>query len=367
MFVNEFVSRYGCPKRVHSDQGGCFVGEVIKVTCEMLGIDRSKTTSFHPQANSIVERTNRSLLNMFAKLLENHQHEEWDRNLPLLLLGLRSQVHPSLGVSPYCVLFGREPRLPVQIEIGEPVRGRTRPITEYLDELRSRLKALHSVALEKSRSSHEKNKRMYDRKVHYYNFSPGDKVYLHKGVVPRGAYYKFLRPRKPAVVVDKVGELNYRIRVLGAKSTLLVHHNRLKPRVAEDTVVVSRRPDQTRSEGSQSRAVYAIRGTGEGGFDGGINGLQWNGHSTAPAEPVETPVEPVPIQSFLNPFALHFIPGQVVRDCGVDANSSQSVDTSGDQTDVGPAARSRPQDTPTPAPRRSSRLNKGVQPDRLIL
>ena len=65
---------------------------------------------------------------------------------------------------------------------------------------------------------------------------------MHKGVVPKGAYYKFLRPWKPAVIVDKVGELNYRIRVLGAKSTLLVHHNRLKPRVSDDADPVPRRP-----------------------------------------------------------------------------------------------------------------------------
>ena len=352
VFVNEFVSRFGCPKRVHSDRGGCFVGEVMRITCEMLGIDQSKTTSFHLQANSIVERTNRTLLSMFAKFLENHQHAEWDRNLPLLLLGLRSQVHRSLGVSPYCVLFGREPRLPVQLELGEPARGRTRSITEHLDELRSNLRSLHSVALEKSRESHQKNKRIYDCKIHDYNFMPGDKVYLHKGVVPRGAYYKFLRPWKPAVVVDKVGELNYRIRAFGAKSTLLVHHNRLKPRVNDDAAVPRQSGPVSVDRGS--RSDYAVRETVGGSADGGLRGFQWNGRQSTPAEPMIPVEQPEPTHSFLIP-SFHVMPSVICHGQG-GSGREQRLWEPGD----GPS-----RDAPLTATRRSSRSTMGVPPDRL--
>lgn len=317
VFVKEFVSRFGCPKRVHSDQGGCFVGEVMRLTCEMLGIDRSKTTSFHPQSNSIVERTNRTLLGMFSKFLENHQHAEWDRNLPLLLLGLRSQVHRSLGVSPFCVMFGREPRLPVQVEIGEPSRGRTKSITEYIDELRSNLRALHSVALDKSRASHLENKRIYDRKMNDFNFQPGDKVYLHKGVVPKGAYYKFLRPWKPAVVVDKVGALNYRIRVLGAKSTLLVHHNRLKPRVdtGEGESPVTAPTASVPRADPAARPQPADRTAGRRRMDGvsdsqRVSGAQCEGRPSCQPADAAIPADEsgAPVLSWLNPFALSFTP-----------------------------------------------------------
>ena len=303
VFVREFVSRFGCPRRIHSDRGANFTGEIMRRTCELLGISRSTTTAFHPMSNSIVERTNRTLINMFAKFLEQHEHAEWDKNLPLLLLGLRGQVHRSLGVSPYCVLFGREPRLPVQVELDVPLRGRTRGISEYLDELRSNLKGLHRVALENSRLSHQKNKAIYDRKVNDFNFAPGDAVYLHKGVVPKGAYYKFLRPWKPAVIVDKVGDLNYRVRLEGAKSTLLVHHNRLKPRVGQDSESGVVCPAETRADDS-SRV-----GCGGGDSAGTGGRFRWNGRSDEPAGPItESPASRAPIISSLSPFALCFTP-----------------------------------------------------------
>ena len=308
VFVREFVSRFGCPRRIHSDRGANFTGEVMRKTCELLGIARSTTTAFHPMSNSIVERTNRTLINMFAKFLEQHEHSEWDKNLPLLLLGLRAQVHRSLGVSPYCVMFGREPRLPAQMELDTPLQGRTRNISEYLDELRSNLKALHRVALENSRLSHQKNKVIYDRKTNDFNFSPGDKVYLHKGVVPKGAYYKFLRPWKPAVVVDKAGELNYRIRLDGAKKTLLVHHNRLKPRTVPDPGI----SPSASSSGRQAADVASREEVrrGRDGADGVVGEPQWNGHSDEPAEsPNAIPDQSrAPFISFLNPLALSFTP-----------------------------------------------------------
>ena len=62
------------------------------------------------------------------------------------------------------------------------------------------------------------------------SFQPGDPVYLHKAVVPTGQYCKFLRPWKAATVLRKVGDMNYRVRLEGNGKTILVHHNRLKPR-----------------------------------------------------------------------------------------------------------------------------------------
>ena len=36
VLVREFVSRFGCPRRIHSDRGANFTGEVMKKTCELL-------------------------------------------------------------------------------------------------------------------------------------------------------------------------------------------------------------------------------------------------------------------------------------------------------------------------------------------
>ncbi|GFV07522.1 retrovirus-related Pol polyprotein from transposon 412 [Trichonephila clavipes] len=54
--VQHWISRYGVPLQPHSDQGRNFVSAVLKGVCELLGIDKTKTTPLHPQSDGMVER-----------------------------------------------------------------------------------------------------------------------------------------------------------------------------------------------------------------------------------------------------------------------------------------------------------------------
>ncbi|GFW78134.1 retrovirus-related Pol polyprotein from transposon 412 [Trichonephila clavipes] len=59
--VQHWISRYGVPLQLHSDQGRNFVSAVLKGVCELLGIDKTKTTPLHPQSDGMVERFNRTI------------------------------------------------------------------------------------------------------------------------------------------------------------------------------------------------------------------------------------------------------------------------------------------------------------------
>ena len=228
VFVNEFVARFGVPSRIHSDQGGCFVGELLTKTCALLGIARSAITSYHPQGNGVVERMNRTILSMLSKYLEENAHSEWDQHLPMIMLGYRSQIHRSLRLSPYEVLFGRRVRLPADVALDPKISSDSRPIAEFIDRLKDDLKVIHHEALAASDASHRSNKELYE-KINSFHFVPGQTVRLHKLAVPRGQYYKFVRPYKRARILACVGPLNYRVKVEGRQRPLLVHHNRLSP------------------------------------------------------------------------------------------------------------------------------------------
>ena len=102
-FISTWVSRFGVPALLTSDQGAQFTSSVLSEVCSILGILRIKTTSFHLQSNGMIERFHRSLkTSLWARLASSN----WVAHLPLVMLGLRSSPKDDSSFSPeeavYC-------------------------------------------------------------------------------------------------------------------------------------------------------------------------------------------------------------------------------------------------------------------------
>ena len=65
--LERWICRFGCPYSIHTDQGTKFESQLFANLVKKLEIDKTRTTAFHPQSNSVIERMNRTLLNMLAK------------------------------------------------------------------------------------------------------------------------------------------------------------------------------------------------------------------------------------------------------------------------------------------------------------
>ncbi|KAL5515712.1 hypothetical protein EMCRGX_G000917, partial [Ephydatia muelleri] len=74
---------YGIPEIVHSDQGRNFESSVVQSTLDAFGVVKSRTTPYHPQGDGMVERFNRSLLQLLRTYVE--RQEDWEQHLPLVL------------------------------------------------------------------------------------------------------------------------------------------------------------------------------------------------------------------------------------------------------------------------------------------
>ena len=71
IFVNEFICRFGVPEQLHTDQGRNFESALLKEICKLLGITKTRTTPYHPQSDRMIERFNRTLLNMLSTVVQD--------------------------------------------------------------------------------------------------------------------------------------------------------------------------------------------------------------------------------------------------------------------------------------------------------
>jgi hypothetical protein len=83
---------------------------------KLLNIHRLNTSSYHPQTYGFEERFN----SVIASGLSNYvdlKNDDWDRFLPGVAFAYRSAVSDTTGFSPFFMLFGREPRLPIDVDL----------------------------------------------------------------------------------------------------------------------------------------------------------------------------------------------------------------------------------------------------------
>ena len=102
-FISTWVSRFGVPDTLTSDRGSQFISSIWTGVCRELGINVSKTTSYHPQSNGMIERFHRSLK---VALRARAAGSNWFQHLPLVLLGLRTIPKEDTGFCSAEAVYG---------------------------------------------------------------------------------------------------------------------------------------------------------------------------------------------------------------------------------------------------------------------
>ena len=112
-FMKSWISIFGAPRKVFSDNGGEFIGDDFLDMCETFGIKVSTTPSYSPWSNGLVERHNQTLTNMLLKIKEDVKCD-WETALAWAISAKNALVN-NKGYSPMQIVFGRNPNLPTSL------------------------------------------------------------------------------------------------------------------------------------------------------------------------------------------------------------------------------------------------------------
>lgn len=112
VFVQEWVSRFGCPTTLIVDNEKGFISELMREVCQLLGVLRLPTTVDHPDANAPIETFHRTLTRGFQRYLVTEKRRiAVEELLQLILLGYRSSYHSSTRETPAYLTLGFDPRM----------------------------------------------------------------------------------------------------------------------------------------------------------------------------------------------------------------------------------------------------------------
>lgn len=111
---NDFALKFGFPSRIHYDLGGKFENQLFSHLQKYSGVDGSRTTPYHPRGNGQVERFNWTLLQILKTLTER-QKSKWKESLNKMLYAYNCTCCEATIFSPFGLLYGRFPRLSVDM------------------------------------------------------------------------------------------------------------------------------------------------------------------------------------------------------------------------------------------------------------
>ena len=181
-------------------------------------------------SNSACERFHSYLKTSLRTYVKDDQ-SDWPDLLPGILMAYRmTPAMRSTEYSPYYLLFGIQPTLPLDTTL-IPKPSLSAPHKVRLTSIIKNLQVARTIAKENIERNLSKNKTLYDRKAEAPDFTIGDLVLLFTPKVPIGHAAKLHRQWSgPWYIADMGPNNTYRLRhsVNHKESKSLIHANRLK-------------------------------------------------------------------------------------------------------------------------------------------
>lgn len=238
---NDIVCRHGAPKVLVTDNGTNLTSDFINKVCENLQINHKLCTTYHPQANGLAEKANGTIKMMLSSLISDSQRD-WDVWLPSVTFAYNSTPHSITGFSPFFLLHGDEPTLPVDTKINRKEYFEKDQLMEKPTEMSERLHHYRQLAQRRLKIAGEKMENITSSR-YIQVYKPGDRVWVMNAPRPASIVKGFWKAWKgPYTVIENYDDVSYKVCKTDEPNIILkVHAEKLKRYFEDNTgnVVVS--------------------------------------------------------------------------------------------------------------------------------
>nr|CAD2205734.1 unnamed protein product [Meloidogyne enterolobii] len=196
LFKNVYLKFGGCTE-ILTDNATTFTSEFFKSFCSLLYINKTYSTPYHSQGNSVTERSFRTFHNILAKYI-NPKEPNFDEFLDAATFCYNTSVHETTKETPFFLVFGRDPIFSIDQIMDTTIS--TLPQHTDLSDFKTRLvlslrKAWISAA-EATKQAQDKSKTQYDKHSRSQIIAIGDRVLLRNYTGKPGTSQKFHLPWK---------------------------------------------------------------------------------------------------------------------------------------------------------------------------
>lgn len=195
-FIKEnIICRFGIPKMILSDNGTPFINRKVSALLGSYNVDHRTSSAYYPQGNGQAEATNKTLVRILSKLLDE-RGGTWADHLPTALWAYRTSRRKSTRASPYSLVYGTEAVLPAEISVPSArlAHAAECSVEERILELEALEEKRNNAALEQKRYWQSVAK-YYNKSVVARTFQVGDLVWKATSAVMRNVETPKFTPR----------------------------------------------------------------------------------------------------------------------------------------------------------------------------
>ncbi|PIK35198.1 putative choline/ethanolamine kinase [Apostichopus japonicus] len=139
--LHHWIANYGIPDTITTDRGAQFESHLFQRISDLFGFRRIRTTSYHPEANGMIERFHRRLKEAI-KATDNPS--AWYDSLPIIMLALRNNPRRDTDCSPAELLYGEPLTMPCDLITEQKPQGCLDP-SDFVDRLRQQMSRLQPI------------------------------------------------------------------------------------------------------------------------------------------------------------------------------------------------------------------------------